>query len=221
MLVINSKPLGFDLLLGMDVIKKLGSKAHFAEAAHTLGVTIELEQPDFHAEFNQHTKSWTVSWKSSGDQPPEKLYNRVLEYTIPARARAEYDKELQNWIDNGWLVSDPEDKLRPLRGLIPLMAVIQQNKQKVRLVLNYQELNDHVDPFTVRADICTEKLREWRRAGSNVSMLDLCKAYLQVRVHQSLWSNQTVLFKGRRYCLTRMGFGLNVAPSCGQLLMLS
>ena len=59
MLVVNSKPLGFDLLLGMDVIKKLGSmkideggKAHFAEAAHTLGATIELEQPDIHAEFD-------------------------------------------------------------------------------------------------------------------------------------------------------------------------
>ena len=46
------KPLGFDLLLGMDVIKKLGGvhideggKAYFAEAAHILGATIELEQP--------------------------------------------------------------------------------------------------------------------------------------------------------------------------------
>ena len=49
-LVVNSKPLGFDLLLGMDVIKKLGGvhidkggKAHFTEAAHALGAIIELE----------------------------------------------------------------------------------------------------------------------------------------------------------------------------------
>ena len=105
-LVVNSKPLGFDLLLGMDVIKKLGGvhideggKAHFAEAAHTLGATIELQQPDFRAEFNQGTKS--------------------SEYTIPARACAEYDKELRNWIDNGWLVPYPEDKLGPLEGPDP------------------------------------------------------------------------------------------------------
>ena len=46
-LVVNRKPLGFDLLLGMDIIKKLGGvhidkggMAHFAEAAHTLGATI-------------------------------------------------------------------------------------------------------------------------------------------------------------------------------------
>ena len=70
MLEVNSKPLGFNLLLGMDIIKKLGGvhinegcKAHFAEVAHTLGVTIELEQPDFCIKFNQHTKSWTVSGK--------------------------------------------------------------------------------------------------------------------------------------------------------------
>ena len=125
-----------------------------------MGATIELEQLDFHVEFDQRTKSWTVSWKWSGDQQPEKLYNRVPENTIPARARAEYDKELQNWIDNGWLVPYPEDKLGPRKGLIPLMAVIQQNKQKVKL--DYRELNDHVDPFTACADICTEKLREWR-----------------------------------------------------------
>ena len=224
--MVNSKPLGFDLLLGMDVIKKLGGvhieeggKAHFAEAAHTLGATIELEQPDFRAEFDQRTKSWTVLWKWSGDQPPEKLYNRIPEYTIPARARAEYDKEQQNWIDSGWLVPYPEDKLGPPKSLIPLMAVIPQNKEKVSPVLDYRELNDHVDPLTARADICTEKLREWRRAGSNVSVLDLRKAYLQVHVHQSLWSYQTVLFKVQRYCITRMGFGLNVAPSIMQTIV--
>ncbi|GAB1604160.1 uncharacterized protein LOC115211658 [Argonauta hians] len=48
--------------------------------------------------------------------------------------------------------------------------------------------------------------------GANVSLLDLRKAYLQVRVDESLWPFQTVMYKGRRYCLTRLGFGLNVAP---------
>ena len=60
------------------------------------------------------------------------------------------------------LVPYPEDKLGPPKGQSSLIAVIQQNKQKVRSVLDYQELNDRVDPFTAHADICTEKLREWR-----------------------------------------------------------
>ena len=54
-----------------------------------------------------------------GDQPPEKLYNRVPEYIIPARARAEYDKELQNWIDNEWLVPYPEEGSDPINGSHP------------------------------------------------------------------------------------------------------
>ena len=63
-------------------------------------------------------------------------------------------------------------------------------------MLDYQELNDHMDPLTARADICTEKLREWQLAGLNASVLDFRKAYLKVCVHQSLWYYQTVLFKG-------------------------
>ena len=43
-------------------------------------------------------------------------------------------------------------------------------------------------------------------------MLDLCRAYLQVHVDKSLWPFQTVKIKGQRYCLTCLGFGLNVAP---------
>lgn len=55
-----------------------------------------------------------------------------------------------------------EEELGLPKGLIPLMAVIQQNKDKVRPVLDYRELNEHVDTFTPRADVCTQKLREWR-----------------------------------------------------------
>ena len=50
-------------------------------------------------------------------------------------------------------------------------------------------------------------------------VVDLRKAYLQVHVHRSLWSFQTEMVKGKRYCLTRMGFGLNVAPSIMQAIM--
>ena len=95
----------------------------------------------------------------------------------------------------------------PPKGLIPLMAVVQQYKDEVRPMLD-----QHVDAFTADADVCTAKLREWCQQGSNVCLLDLQKAYLQVRVVESLWPFQTVIFRGRSDCLTRMGFGLNVVP---------
>ena len=76
--------------------------------------------------------------------------------------------------------------------------------------MDYRKLYDQVEARTMRA-VCSQKLRDWRRKGSDVSVLDLRKAYLQVHAHRSLWPFQTVMVKGQRYCLSRMGFGLNVA----------
>jgi hypothetical protein len=92
------------------------------------------------------------------------------------------------------------------------MAVIQQNKAKVRPVMDYRELNQFVSSHSAHGDVCGEKLRAWRRMGENLSIIDLRKAYLQIRVHPSLWQFQVVEFKSKRYCLTRLGFGLTVAP---------
>ena len=52
--------------------------------------------------------------------------------------------------------------LNSSKGLILLMAVLQKNKQKVRPVMDYRELNEHVDAYTASADVCAQKLREWR-----------------------------------------------------------
>ena len=71
----------------------------------------------------------------------------------------------------------------------------------------------HTNTKPASADVCVHKLSEWRRQGTNVTVIDLHRAYLQVHVHESLWPFQTVIFRGQRYCLTRLGFGLNVAPT--------
>ncbi|XP_065668044.1 uncharacterized protein LOC136088283 [Hydra vulgaris] len=62
-------------------------------------------------------------------------------------------------------------------------------------------------PQHARADY-----REWRRMGNKPATIDLRKAYLQLKTDKSLWPFQTVVFRNKRYCLTRLGFGLNVAP---------
>ena len=74
------------------------------------------------------------------------------------------------------------------------MAVIQKNKGKVRPVLDYRELNTRMETHTAYADVCANKLCEWRQMGCNVVLPDLKKAYLQIRVHRSLWPYQTVFF---------------------------
>ena len=93
-----------------------------------------------------------------------------------------------------------------------MMAVIQEAKEKVRPVLDFRELNQHIEAYTREADVCAHKTRDWRRRGTRVAMVDLRKAYLQLRVKKELWPYQTVRFEGQQYCLTRLGFGINVAP---------
>ena len=93
------------------------------------------------------------------------------------------------------------------------MAVEQPNKSKVRPVMDYRELNSYVKSFPGQdTAVCGEKLREWRKMGNKVTLLDLKKAYLQLFIDIELQRFQTVRFRGIHYVMTRMGFGLNVAP---------
>nr|XP_047143321.1 uncharacterized protein LOC105844469 [Hydra vulgaris] len=57
-------------------------------------------------------------------------------------------------------------------------------------------------------------MREWRlmSKNSNDSVVDLRRAYLQIHVHKRHWPYQTVIYKNQRYALTRLGFGLSLAP---------
>ena len=174
---------------------------------------LEVEKEDFVARFDESQRCWIINWKWSGDTAPDALKNSVSQYRVPADVRHQYEREIKSWIEKGWLQRYDEQEQGPPKGLIPMMAVVQQNKQKVRPVLDYREMNGHVETYTADMDACGEKLREWRKMGTDVALLDLRKAYLQIHVDERLWPFQTVVLNGVRYCLTRLGFGLNVAPS--------
>ena len=177
-----------------------------------VAAVLHIDEPDFTVQYDETEKAWTVTWKWTNDAEPVALRNNVAEYSIPPSARASYEAEVDEWIRKGWLKPYDAKKMGPAKGLIPLMAIVQVNKDTVRPVMDFRELNSHVDAFTAGADVCADKLREWRRLGTNMSIVDLRRAYLQLHVHESLWPFQTVVYHGQRYCLTRLGFGLNVAP---------
>ena len=192
-LVVYGKPLGIDLLLGIDAIKVLGGiivgptgSVQLKHRRTTKCAAISINEPDFTATFDHHSRTWTASWKWSEDHAPKRLHNKVSEYPVVAEIRNEYMQELHTWIGNGWLVPYLEDKLGPPKGLIPLMAILQQNKTKVHPVMDYRELNLHVDTYIANADVCTAKLCEQRQKGANVSLLDLRRVYLQIHVHETL-----------------------------------
>ena len=101
-LVVNSSLLGFDMLLGMDIIRMLGGvridqsgDAIFSRTEPHACAAIRIEEPDFSAEFNEKTRAWTASWKWSGNQLPISLVNKVPEYPMSAQVRQEYSHELE------------------------------------------------------------------------------------------------------------------------------
>lgn len=153
-----------------------------------------------------------MQWEWAGGRKPHQLLNWIPEYHVPVAAWQQYKTEIEKWITKGWLVPYDETKFGEPKGVIPLMAVIQRNRRKVWPVMDYWELNTHLETHTANTDIHAYRLREWRRMGRNVKLINLKKAYLQVRVHHSGWAYKTVIFRGERLCLTRLGFDLSIAP---------
>ena len=107
-------------------------EVRFPQRERLMCAAITLDKPGFHAEYDATKRVWTASWKWSGNQPPVSLKNRLSEYPTSKQLQGEYEQELQAWIQNGWLIPYLESELGPPKGLITLMAILQENKQKVR-----------------------------------------------------------------------------------------
>ena len=155
---------------------------HWAVAAHRLNVC-KIEDKDFEANFDR--EKWTVKWKWKGE--PTVLQNRMTFYknSLESEKKSEFEAEVERWIVNDILV--------PWKGegndVLPLMAVFQATKKKVRPVLDYRELNRFVECHTGSdiIDVCDEKMRKWRRLEGGTVIVDLKSAYLQLHVAKELW----------------------------------
>ena len=101
--------------------------------------------------------------------------------------------------------------LQPYADITLLIAKMHTDKDERRHLTDYWELNTYVDTLTGAADVWAKKPREWRQQSTKVTLLYLMKAYLLVDFEKSQWPYQTIMFKSLRYCLIRLGFGLNVA----------
>lgn len=66
MLIVQDKPLGFDLLIGIDTIQALGSVEIMPARNVLLGrgtevcVAFYVEEPGFHVSFNNKKRTWTA-----------------------------------------------------------------------------------------------------------------------------------------------------------------
>ena len=224
---------GIDMLIGVDLINMLGGmtykngKVFFGLTAADEGVRegqiervpaalslthspkLEIDDVDFSANFNGDV--WIVRWKWM--KAPD-THNKVACYHIPDDIRKPFEEEVELWISEDILVPVPVEEVDEAEHLplIPLMAVQQQTKGKVRPVLDFRDLNKYVSSHTGEAVDCTSTLRKWRECVRQGVILDLRKAYLQLRVDKDLWKHQIIKYKNSYYYLTRLGFGLNCAP---------
>ena len=172
---------------------------------------ILLKEDDMHVEFCN--KDWVVKWMWKNGAPPKKCHK--ANYTVPSQDQEAFDKEIETWVNDGILVPWNEQRDGELKNVIPLMSVKQQKGEviKIRPVLDFRYLNDHIVSRPGAATpLCQSRLREWRKFGPNCAVVDLKKAYLQIKIDPSLWCYQGVRWKGQTFVLTRLGFGLNIAP---------
>ena len=142
-----------DVVIGMDVIEKLGGvtvgdkTVQFGRVACAVvdgtqaqvtqrpeGLTIQ--DKDFEATFDGNV--WTVTYFWKEGCAPE-LRNKVDMYNNGMQGATEelFNKEVEKWIEDGILL--PWDG--EVDGVIPLMAVEQPTKNKVRPDLDFRELN--------------------------------------------------------------------------------
>lgn len=143
-----------------------------------------------------------------------KLHKYPLDF-VKTENRESFDNEIESWIEEGILVKYDNNLHGDIQGYLPTMVVSQSKggEKKVRPVLDYRQLNRSVKSFPGGSvPLCADQLRDWRQKGADCSLLDLRKAYLQVHIDRSLWTYQAVKWQDRTYLLTRLGFGLSVAP---------
>ena len=231
--VVESLPLGVDIVLGFDLLsrsmfqitpkngqpqkefRRIRRDAICQKNPARKGKIVEnidIEDEDFSAKFNG--EFWTIEWRWKGvgqKAKSRKFYNGH----VKNQDRQLFDNEVSDWIKQGILIEHKEQKHGKVKFFLPMLAVRQVKGEsvKVRPVLDYREFNCYIESHPGGATpICNERLRKWRQMGSNCSILDLKKAYLQVRVHPSLYVYQGIKWRGKVYLLTRLGFGLSSAP---------
>ena len=106
---------------------------------------------------------------------------------LKPEVREALEKEVQLWIEQGFVEPTAFEKLQ---GTIPIMAVEQLHKTTpVRPVMDYKWLNALIRSSpneTFGGPLsCPDFIRRWRSwllPTTQISLVDLRKAYMQVRV---------------------------------------
>lgn len=114
----------------------------FAGKKATVCTAINLDKARFPCRVQPNTESldcWVEMVQEIGARASALQDTRVPSFQM-------CQKELRSWIViwKSWLLPYPTKRLGPPKGLVPLMALIQHTKHKVRPVMDYGELNEQL-----------------------------------------------------------------------------
>jgi transposase InsO family protein len=236
-----------DGILGMDYIQTVGGlcitfdhnnrpSIDFMTPLHVLNAiqaenTLfkRIEMKDFtleqHLRLDPEHPEWRYKWVAKwnwieGPQthfgPPS--YNAD---DLPCEHKALLQKEVQSWLDSGFIEPVSSEDRHQVQGLLSLIAVEQLHKPStpVRPVLDYRWLNKliHSCPNEgldqpVSAPNC---LRRWRsHPDGSMCLIDIKKAYLQISIDKEQTWFQCFRYPSHDdvYRLKRLGFGLSISP---------
>ncbi|XP_065195764.1 uncharacterized protein LOC135827166 [Sycon ciliatum] len=163
---------------------------------------------------------WELTWAWKDEPPTRPVGSGIGEYSrhsLSTDQESQFCEEVDMWIRNGWLVPHDQAVHGEPGAVLPLLAVAQTHKEStpVRRCLDYRQLNKLIASHPgLDVPVCQEKLRQWRSIGNADShvLLDISKAYLNIRIAPALAKFQTVVWKGQLFAMERMGFGLSIAP---------
>ena len=201
---------------------------HHADVEKLRNGDVVLRASDMILRWSTADKAWEVQWQWADKTEPTTCIGSGLgEYPRSKLSKEQeqlFGDEVEKWLGNGWLVKHDVEKHGEPRCVLPLLAATQEHKAStpVRPCLDYRLLNQKLTSHPgTDAPACGETLRRWRQAGvpQAYQLLDISKAYLQVRIHPDLWRYQCVVWRGEVYVLERMGFGLSVAPKAMDLIV--
>ena len=202
---------GTDVIVGMDVLSQYVVTIDRGQlnvaAVATSSEEHRIVEKGFEVVFNG--KAWIARWQWTAEPQVTK---KISAYHVPKELRERFSDGVRCWIAESWLVPREGTAETEEKGLIPLIVVEQITKGKARPVMDYREVNQFVSSSGANADVCGDKLREWRQMPENCAILDLRDTYMQIHAHLLCSKFQRVRFEGRNYELTRVGFGLACAP---------
>ncbi|XP_065645791.1 uncharacterized protein LOC136076245 [Hydra vulgaris] len=206
-MILKSVVNGIDTIIGMDVINCYGGvhlyngKIEFGFVSiHAEKQAVVIKDKDFDAYFDGTKRTAKYKWKQGQPQ----LRNSIAQYKVKPQLLHQFNDEMDLWVKNDWL--KPCNKVeKSTKGIVPSVAVEQENKGKIRPVLDFRELNQYVNSHNASSDACDEKFRKWRTVGDKLATLDLRCAYMQIHIDPSLWEHQKVVYKEEKYYLTRLG----------------